>query len=153
MKRIPLVVDKRLDNDKVNRRDLTIEEVIQFAQEDWDPDDPGFGKSIILPDGREMPNPVPFAPPVGFVEQPTLMQQMQRMLRQHLQSQSEDEATETVEDWNDYPEDEDVPYLSEYELMLMEELPTAPPEAAPPGEAAPPAETQEAPPPAEPPKS
>lgn len=65
-------------------------------------DDPGTGVAVILPDGREVLNPVPMAPPIGYVAQPTLMEMMEQMLRVKLQQLRDDDEVDTAEDAEDF---------------------------------------------------
>lgn len=65
-------------------------------------DDPGTGVAVILPDGREVLNPVPMAPPIGYVAQPTLMEMMEQMLRVKLQQLRDDDEVDTADDAEDF---------------------------------------------------
>lgn len=156
MSKFKLVIHPRLEGESAPQS-MTIEEIIESAAADWDPEDPGVGKAVLLPDGREIFNPVPFAPPVGYQAEPTMMELMQRMLRRELMQAKDDEAVDSLEEMNDFPEDEERPFHSFYELQLMEEFPESPPlpepgEAPPPPPPPPPADPAPAPPP-EPPKA
>lgn len=102
----------------------------------WDPDDPGIGKAFLTKDGREIFNPVPMAPPVGYQQQDTMMQIMERMIKKHLiglEDTAIQESQEESEDFGDV-EDESHPF-SPYEVLLKDEFPEMPrpePEPAPP---------------------
>ena len=84
MSKHKIVIHPRLEGGKEPVRTMTVEEIIESAAADWDPLDPGVGRAVLLPDGREIFNPVPFAPPVGYVQEPSIMEQVQRMLRRDI---------------------------------------------------------------------
>ena len=88
--KVKLMIHPRLEGGKESPRFMSIEDAIESAGADWDPADPSVGKAALLPDGREIFNPVPFAPPVGYREEPTIMEQVQRMLRAERQSALQD---------------------------------------------------------------
>lgn len=112
---------------KESVRHLSIEEIIESAAADWDPSDPGVGRAVLLPDGREVFNPMPMAPPVGYRAEPDMMQRMQQMLRAEMLRQKEaEEGIDDINSLNDYPEDTDAPFYSQYELEMLEDFPQSP---------------------------
>jgi len=119
--RLKVEVHPRHDGRPVVPSDL--EDLIEFN--DWSAD-PGTGRSILLPDGREVPNPVPHDPPLGFSQQDTVMEMVQRQVKAHLQLLHDQDVIDSLEDLDDFGEDEDgVPY-SPYEIVLKDEFPGVP---------------------------
>lgn len=92
-------------------------------------------------DGKEYPDPVPTAPPVGFEQAPDLMDMMRRMIRSETYQQKlEAEGFDTFEEAGDYDVDDDpLPPLTPHELILMSAAPPAP--TSPPSTASPQVET------------
>lgn len=90
-------------------------------------DDPRDGKSFLLEDGREVPNPLPVAPPVGYVYEPTIMDRLSQMLDKRLAALLEAQALEETEaEANDFDIDEDEEIRSIYEISLQDEFPEIP---------------------------
>lgn len=61
-------------------------------------------------DGREMPSPLPVAPPVGYKKRPSLSEQIREMVRsEHLRRAAVESGMETFEEADDFdvPDDED----------------------------------------------
>lgn len=56
--------------------------------------------------GREIPNPTPLAPPVGYVKQPTIAELMRKMIHQ-VSFEAANAGAETEEEANDFDVDED----------------------------------------------
>lgn len=118
-------------------------------------DDPGTGRSILLPDGREVPNPMPLAPPVTIDNgELSVNELVDRALRLHFEKIADDaEANETLDDLLKFDDEPDDFPASPYEIVerdMFEEAPVIPPnavvaEADPP---APPASTVPVEPPA-----
>jgi len=101
-------------------------------------------QSLHLDDyGRELPNPVPMAPPIGYKKSPSIADQMRAMMKQ-----ASYEATmagaESEEEANDFDVGEDMdphsPWENEFEidpaLEAMIALQSRPPKAAQPPQAA-----------------
>lgn len=157
MSKPSVVIHPRFDDPKPDYRKMSVEEIIESAGADWDPQDPGVGRAVLLPDGREVFNPVPFAPPVGYTAEIDVMTRMHQMLRAELLRQKEaDEVVETPEEMNDFPEDIEQPFHTFYELIMMDDLPSVPDlpdpgEPPPPKPPAPPVDGEEADPPEDPP--
>lgn len=126
-KPVKVIIHPRPEGEKMDVRSMTIEEILESAGADWDPEDPGVGKTVLLPDGREIFNPVAMAPPIGFREEPDIMALMFQRLRAELKREvAEDDpmkATirEVAEDW---PEDRELDgFLSPYQVIMMTEFP------------------------------
>lgn len=92
----------------------------------------GIGK-----DGKEYPDPVPMAPPVGFDNPPDLMDMMATMLKSHeVQKRLEAEGFDTFEEAGDFDVDDDpLPRLTMHEALMMP--PAGPPAEPPPPPASP----------------
>lgn len=129
MSKVKVEVDPRIvePSDKAERKLLSPEEIIAFAA-DWDPKDPGYGKAVLDQYGREIFNPVPMAPPIGYKEEVTMMERMQRMLRAELEraKEEEDEGIDDVEHMNEFPEDVEAPFYTAYELIMRDDFPESP---------------------------
>lgn len=76
-------------------------------------------------DGREIPDPVPIAPPIGWFKQPSMFDQVRDMVRsEHLRLYAEAQGAESFEEANDFEvEDEMFPTSPhEGEFYSAEEL-------------------------------
>lgn len=96
---------------------VPLEEAIR--ESDWS-DDPGVGKAVLLEDGSEMLNPVPMAPPVGYVEGPSIMEMIERQVAKHLATLEPDEPIDEEAELNDFGEDDEVDPVSLYEVIAVE---------------------------------
>lgn len=66
--------------------------------------------------GHEVPDPTVVEPPIGYIQQPDLMEQMRRMVRNELSRIAELQEMETFEEADDFDIDDDpVDYSSPYE--------------------------------------
>jgi len=77
-------------------------------------------QSLYLDDkGRELPNPVPMQPPVGYVKRPSIAEQMRAMIQQ-VSYEASMAGQETEEEANDFDVDEDFepesPWEHEFEV-------------------------------------
>ena len=75
--------------------------------------------------GRELPDPVPVAPPVGWFKQPSMFDQVREMVRgEHLRMYAEAQGAETFEEAQDFDVDDEMFPTSEYEgeFEPMEDL-------------------------------
>lgn len=75
--------------------------------------------------GKEYPNPVPIAPPIGFVPQPPIWEQIRSMVQRELSSQVGDQA-ETFEEADDFDVGDDYDPDSPYEEVFEPEHPWPP---------------------------
>lgn len=67
--------------------------------------------------GREVFDPTPIAPPVGYVKQPSLFEQMREMVRgEALRIYAESQDMESFEDADDFDVDDDIDPRTPYEL-------------------------------------
>ncbi|UDN67891.1 hypothetical protein [robinz microvirus RP_172] len=92
-------------------------------------------------DGHEMPNPVPLAPPIGYVKQPTIAEQIRRAIAA-ASAEARNAGAETEEEANDFDVGEDYdptsPHENDFEMdpaleamLALQSAPPAPPPAAP----------------------
>lgn len=66
--------------------------------------------------GRELLDPVPVAPPVGWFKQPSMFDQVRDMVRgEHLRIYAESQGAETFDDANDFDVEDDMHPISPYE--------------------------------------
>ena len=100
----------------------------QMRRAGWS-DDPGTGRAFHLDDGREVLNPVPMAPPIGYIQEPTMMDMIDAQIRRRLALLQEDDEIDTVEEFDDFDVAEDVDPLTLYEVIDMRE--DSPPNAPP----------------------
>lgn len=71
--------------------------------------------------GREVGNPVPIAPPLGYKKQPSLSDQIRDMVRsEHLRQAAENAGMETFDEAEDFDVGDDVDPDSPYELQELE---------------------------------
>lgn len=114
-------------------------ELFDWSEDEWRQaiklagwsDDPGSGKAIIAPDGREIFNPVPVAPPIGWKPEPDMFQIMKAMVQRELAALKGDEIAETAEEAEDFVVDEDFDPMSIYEVVDMIPDPGPVPQPAP----------------------
>ena len=76
----------------------------------------------LTPDGLEIPDPTPIAPPIGYVKQPSLVAQIRAMVRsEKLRLEAEAMGAETFEDADDFDVGDDFdptsPYEADFEPM------------------------------------
>lgn len=91
-----------------------IEQAILAAKGELNDD--GTPASFLNVRGHEVPDPTVIEPPLGYVPQPDLMEQMRRMLRSELSRIAEDAEFETFDEADDFDLDDDpVDYSSPYE--------------------------------------
>lgn len=128
MGKLGITIDPRPGTEKSERRHMSVEEIIESAAADWDPGDPGVGRAVLLPDGREIFNPVSVAPPLGYIEGPSIFDQLYAKLRTELLQARADEEIDTRESMNEFPEDEEPVFWTDYELVMREDFPEMPPE-------------------------
>lgn len=128
-------------NDERNVADLDspkliIDEALAQAIDgaDWDENDPGVGKAVLLMDGRELLNPTPVAPPVSISSaEPSVNDLVERALRMHEERVAADaEANEVLEDLLDFDEEGSDDPVSPWEVStLVDEVPDIPKEKPP----------------------
>jgi hypothetical protein len=90
-----------------------------FRDAGWS-DDPGTGVAIHLPDGREVVNPVPVAPPVGYVQEISVMDQIMAKLAAQQRILAEDAIYETEADADDFDVEDEFDPFSMFELQDMQ---------------------------------
>ncbi|QCQ84935.1 hypothetical protein [Blackfly microvirus SF02] len=84
-------------------------------------DDPLDGKAILLPDGREVLNPLPIAPPIGFRAEPSIIDLINRQIAAHQLLLADSLEVDTEEESNDFDlPDEPPDPRSIYEVMVDE---------------------------------
>lgn len=94
-------------------------------------DDPCDGKAFHDNFGREVVNPLPLAPPVGYRPEPTVMEMIEQQLAYRLQQLAGEDVIETQEDADDFDMDEEWDPTSLYEVReLISESPRLPPAGA-----------------------
>lgn len=83
-------------------------------------------------DGKEYPDPVPMAPPIGYQAPPTLMEMIRTMIASEaLKASLAEQGFETFEESDDFEiEDDPIDPLTDYERVF--EPPATPPAAAQP---------------------
>lgn len=74
------------------------------------------GEMIVNEKGQEVPDPTPMAPPVGYVKQQSLAEQIREMVRsEKLRMEVEAQGLETFEEADDFDVGDDYDPLSPYE--------------------------------------
>lgn len=71
-------------------------------------------------DGREIPDPVPMAPPIGYIKQPSMVEHIRNMVRsEQLRMAAEEAGAESFEEADDFDVGEDelpgTPWEAEFE--------------------------------------
>lgn len=95
---------------------------------DWS-DDPGTGRSVHTPDGREIVNPLPVAPPASILAaaaEPSVNELVERALKRHFDQLKAEDEIDTLEDHEDFGEDDDFTPFSQFEIVLRDEAPAIP---------------------------
>lgn len=95
---------------------------------DWS-DDPGTGRAVLLPDGREVLNPIPVAPPASIAAaaaEPSVNDLVTRALARHFEQLKDADEIDSLDDVDDFPEDEDWTPFSQFEIVLRDEAPAIP---------------------------
>lgn len=119
--------DKEAEKIRDRERELLIEHYTLVAAQNSD--DYGF----LNVRGHEVPDPTVVDPPLGYVQQPDLMELTRRMVAGHLSAAAAAAEFETLEEADDFDIDEDpVDYQSPWELYF-DPAPGAP--TGPPGDA------------------
>lgn len=81
--------------------------------------------------GREIPDPTPVAPPVGYKKQPSMVDHVRALVAHGLRERAEQMGYETWEEANDFDVGDDVEPETPYEQLGFEgELGALPPEVA-----------------------
>lgn len=122
--RIKVTIDPRPETGEV----FDVKDVAgRFSVSRWS-DDPGTGIAVLLPDGRELLNPLPMAPPIGYVEEPSVMELIQRQVQAHMALLRGELEIDTEEEKDDFDVMDDIDPFSVYEIDYMkEDFPGAPP--------------------------
>lgn len=122
-----VVIHPRHESSEKPVRDGTqidLEDAIRDAG--WS-DDPGVGHAVLMHDGREVLNPTPIAPPVGFVEGPSLLEQFEEKMAARFRMLQEDQEIDTLEEFEDFDVPEDQEPDSPYTVVMHDEFPSVPP--------------------------
>lgn len=104
------------------------DELLDMMEEAGWTDNPGTGKAVLLPDGSELLNPVPIAPPVDYDTAPSAFDLWQMNLQRMANIRDLgggfliDENDEEANDF-DVDDPEDVFVRSDYELQMVPEAP------------------------------
>lgn len=100
-----------------------------MVEAEWS-EDPGTGKAVLLADGRELLNPVPVAPPASiaaYSQEASVNDLVQRALSRHLEMLRGAEDIDSLDEMDDFPEDEEWSPMSMYEaVVLAAEAPAVP---------------------------
>lgn len=88
--------------------------------------------------GQFYPDPVPIAPPIGYVQEPSMFDRVRDMIRKEASLRAQAEGFETFEESDDFEVEDDYEPFSPYELHFVEQaVPDGPivrpeePESAP----------------------
>jgi len=100
-------------------------------------DDPGTGRAVHMADGRELLNPLPVAPPASIIAaaaEPSVNDLVERALKRHFEQLKAADEIDSLEDHDDFGEDDEFTPFSMFEVVMRDEAPAIPP--APVSEAA-----------------
>lgn len=113
--------------------------------------------STLDKNGHEVPSDMPLEPPLGYKQQPTMIEHIRNMVRsEHLRRAAEDAGAETFEEADDFDVGDDVDPTAPYEEQFDPPVPPDAPKVTDPPAAAPSSTAPPSPPPvppADPPKS
>lgn len=108
--------------------DDTVEDALVSAG--WS-DDPGTGKAVLTPDGREIVSPAKIAPPIGYTAEKSVMEMISEMMERRLAALNDADEVDSEEEVNDFGEDDEPAPWSPYEVELVDEYPAIPKETPP----------------------
>lgn len=80
-----------------------------------------LGLKRLADDGREVSNPVPMEPPVGYLKQPSIFENMRAMVRAELSRKAAEEGFETEDEAENFDIPDDREPVSKHEYTEMEE--------------------------------
>lgn len=80
-----------------------------------------LGLKSLTDDGKSVLSPVPMDPPVGYIKQPSIFENMRSMVRAELDRQAKDQGFETADEAEDFNIGEDRDPLSKHEFTEMDE--------------------------------
>jgi len=72
----------------------------------------------LTPDGREKPDPTPVAPPIGYLKQPSMWEQMREMVRREMSAAAVASGAESFEEADDFDVGDDFDPTSPYEEVF-----------------------------------
>lgn len=92
---------------------------------------PATGELLLDSQGREIPDPTPMAPPVGYKKQESLFDIVREQIRQQLRIAAEEAAVETEEDADDFDigDDYDPEAPTEYDFDHIGDPPPPAPQS------------------------
>lgn len=89
-----------------------------LGRADWT-DDPGVGKAVLLPDGSELLNPVQHALPLGYNNEPSIMDIVDQRIRAHRALLEDRMVVDDEKEANDFDLQEEDDIFSYYEIGVM----------------------------------
>lgn len=90
------------------------------------------GTHFLDDEGREVMDPTPMAPPIGYNPQPSMIEHIRNMVRRELSQYAQESGAETFEEADDFDVGDDFDPSSPYE-EVFEPSPYQPPVGAPSG--------------------
>lgn len=112
-----------------NRKDVLPEPAETFEDalyiQGWS-EDPKDGSAVLTPDGREIVNPMPIAPPIGYTAERSVMEMIEDALKRRMAQLDGDEEIETIEEADDFGDDDEPAPWSPYEVVMVDEYPAIP---------------------------
>lgn len=128
--RLKVVIQPTTDGEVPDLSDETMYQLM--AANGWSVDDPGKGKAILDPYGREILNPMPVAPPIGYTPELSVMDRLHDMLSARFRQLQEDaQLDESEDDANDFEINDGEDLSSVYEIEMAPEVPRIPDPPAP----------------------
>lgn len=95
---------------------------------DWS-DDPGTGRSVHTPEGIEILNPLPVAPPASILAaaaEPSVNDLVQRALDRHFAQLKATDEIDSLEEMDDFGDDDEFTPFSQFEIVMRDEAPAIP---------------------------
>lgn len=74
--------------------------------------------NYLTKDGREKPDPTPIAPPIGYIKQPTMVENIRAMVRREMSDAAAAQGMETFEEADDFEVGDDYDPRSPYEELF-----------------------------------
>lgn len=106
-------------------------------------DDPRDGVTAMLPNGQEVLNPIPIAPPIGYNNTPSMFDIIRAQIAAAKRA-GDDDVVDSAEDMNDFDMEDDIDPSSIYEIQMKDDFPELAKAADPPAPVTPPPSSEPA---------
>lgn len=98
------------------------DEVLSAMRDAGWTDDPRDGVTAMLPNGQEVLNPIPIAPPIGYNNTPSMFDIIRAQIAAARRA-GDDDVVDSAEDMNDFDMEDDIDPSSIYEIQMRDDFP------------------------------